>query len=183
MLLVGKITGKLPQPEIDLFWKVRVDLPRGQAWAGACVTDGADSRRRPTEELWRRPAVTFKARIVIRVTLDACFRGGNYFIGSFARRDSVTVRAIQLCLRRAMGFMLEARIEERLSRLSVGVRTGLPLWATRLGFYQLGRGQLRGESDNRERTEDCESNQTASDLTVAPFALTQPRYLSPDFAI
>ena len=137
MLLVGKITGKLPQPEIDLFWKVRVDLPRGQAWAGACVTDGADSRSRPAEELRRRPAVTFKARIVIRVTLDACFRGGSYFIGSFARRDSVTVRAIQLCLRRAVRFMLEAGVEKRFFRLSVGFWTGPPLLTARLGFYQL----------------------------------------------
>jgi len=72
--------------------------------------------------------------------------------------------------------MLEAEVEERLSRLSVGFRTGLPLRTARLGFYQLGRGQLiPGEKNNCERTEDCESNQTATDFVVAPFALTQPR--------
>lgn len=140
------------------------------------MTDCADSGSRATEELWRRFAVTFEARVVIRVTLDAWLRRGSYFIGSFTQRDRVTFRANQLCLGLTMGFMLEVGIEERLSRLSVGFRTGLPLGTVRLGFYQLGRGQLvRGEKNNRECAEDCESNQTASDFAVARFALTQPR--------
>jgi len=42
---------------------------------------------------------------------------------------------------------------------------------------------MRGGKDNRERTEDCESNQTASDFPVTPFAPTQRVVLSLERAI
>lgn len=117
---------------------------------------------------------------MIRVAFDAWLRRGNYFIGGFARRDGVTIRAIQLRLRRAMAFVLEA--SEAGSRLDSRLSSTLWFWAgssllTRcLGCYQNSRRRaLVGEENHRECSQDRQSNQTASDLAVERFALPHSR--------
>jgi hypothetical protein len=94
-----------------LFWKF-AHVTHGQARARARMADRTDSGICATKKQGGRlAAVADKARIVIRVALEACLCCGGNYIRSCLRRDGVAVRTIHLGLGEAMVFVVKARRE------------------------------------------------------------------------
>lgn len=68
--------------------------------------------------------MTIRTRIVIRVAFDADLCCGGNYIGSLLGWDGVAIRAVQLCLWRAMAFVLEGGEPRR----SFDLRLSSTLW-------------------------------------------------------